>query len=73
MILISGYDMQQMKRITLMLPIDLLERSRAVTGKDIRSTIREGLEGVVASRAHQALRRLRGKVKLSIIRKSPRD
>jgi hypothetical protein len=63
MILISGYDMQQMKRVTLMLPIDLLERSRAVTGKDIRSTIREGLEAIVASRAHQALRRLRGKVK----------
>ena len=49
-----------------MLPSDLLKRATAPTGKGITRTIRDGLEAMAASHAYEGLRRLRGKVKLSI-------
>jgi hypothetical protein len=49
-----------------MLPADLLERATTATGKGITPTIREGLEAMAASHAYEGLRRLRGKLKLSI-------
>jgi hypothetical protein len=58
--------MNELKKVTIMLPADLLERATMATGKGITPTIREGLEAMAASHAYEGLRRLRGKVKLSI-------
>ena len=66
MILVSEYGMNDLKKVTVMLPADLLERATMATGKGITPTIREGLEAMAASHAYEGLRRLRGKVKLSI-------
>jgi hypothetical protein len=59
-------NMDHLKKVTVMLPVDLLERSTSATGKGITSTIREGLEAIAASKAYEGFRGLRGKVKLSI-------
>jgi hypothetical protein len=57
---------QRMQKITVMLPQDLVEQATKVSGKGLTPTIREGLEKVLAAEAYQQIRRLRGKVKLSI-------
>jgi hypothetical protein len=64
--LVSGYGMKATKKITVVLPEDLLTRATTATGKGITPTIRAGLEAMAASGAYEGLRRLRGKVKLSI-------
>ena len=58
--------MSESKKVTVVLPADLLERATMATGKGITPTIREGLEAMAASHAYEGLRRLRGKVKLSV-------
>ena len=58
--------MQELKKVTLMLPVDLLARATSATGKGITPTVREGLEAMAASGAYEGLRRLRGKIKLTI-------
>ncbi len=58
--------MQELKKVTLMLPADLLARATLATGKGITPTVREGLEAIAAAGACEGLRRLRGKVKLTI-------
>jgi hypothetical protein len=55
--------MDEMKKVTVILPADLLERATMATGKGIEPTIREGLEALVSSHAWEGLR---GKVKLSM-------
>jgi hypothetical protein len=58
--------MDDLRKITIMISADLLKRATAATGKGITPTIREGLEAMAASQSYEALRRLRGKLKLSI-------
>ena len=58
--------MRELKKVTLTLPVDLLARATSATGKGITPTVREGLEAMAASGAYEGLRRLRGKVKLTI-------
>jgi len=58
--------MKELKKVTVVLPADLLDRATQATGKGITPTIREGLEAMAASHMFEGLRRLRGKVKLSI-------
>lgn len=53
-------------KVTVELPVALLERARASTGEGITATIRRGLEMVAATRAQERLLALRGKVKFSI-------
>ena len=53
-------------KVTVELPLALLERARASTGEGITGTIRKGLEMVAASRAQEQLRKLRGRVRFSI-------
>ena len=53
-------------KVTVELPVDLLERARASTGEGITATIRRGLEMVAATRAQERLLALGGKVKFSI-------
>ncbi len=57
---------QEMQKVTVMLPRDLVERAKRVTGLGITHAIRQGLEGVAATEAFEALRRLRGKERFSI-------
>ena len=60
-------------KVTVELPLALLERARASTGEGITGTIRKGLEMVAASRAQEQLRKLRGRVTFSIDLKALRE
>ncbi len=55
-----------MRKITLQLPAELVERAQACTGKGITETIRLGLERLAVAEAYEGLRKLRGKVHLDI-------
>ena len=56
----------KVKKLTIEVPEDLLERATAASGQGITPTIRRGLELVAASGAYARLRGLKGKVKFSI-------
>jgi hypothetical protein len=56
----------ELKKITIEVPADLLERATAASGQGITPTIRRGLELVASSAAYARLRRMKGKVKLTI-------
>ena len=51
------------RKITVVLPSELLEKAQAASGTGITQTIRAGLQLVAASRTYARLRRLRGKVR----------
>lgn len=53
-------------KVTVELPVELLERARKATGEGITGTIRRGLELAAAMRAQDELKALRGKVKFSL-------
>ena len=55
-----------MRKVTVLLPKDPVERALAATGLGLTATIRRGLELVAAAEAYQRLRESRGKVKFSI-------
>jgi hypothetical protein len=57
---------QQMRKVTVMLPKELVERATKATGVGLTPTIRKGLEAVAASDAYERILRRRGKVHLSI-------
>ena len=54
------------RKITIEVPEDLLERAVSASGEGVTATVRRGLELVAAGRAYDALRKLRGKVRLGI-------
>ena len=54
------------KKVTVVLPADLLSRAQKATGTGITPTIRRGLELVAAGRACAELRALRGKLQLTL-------
>ena len=56
----------KVKKLTIEVPEDLLERATAASGQGITPTIRRGLELVAASGVYARLRGLKGKVKFSI-------
>ena len=56
----------KLKKLTLEVPHDLLERATAATRQGITPTVRKGLELVAASGAYDQLRSLKGKVKFSV-------
>jgi hypothetical protein len=58
--------MEQPKKITILIPENLLRKAQKATGLGITPTVRQGLELVAASESYDKLRRLRGKVKFSI-------
>jgi len=58
--------MEITQKITAHVPSELLRRAQAATGKGVTETVRQGLELVAASNAAASLRKLRGKVRLSI-------
>ena len=58
--------MRNARKVTVEVPIELLRKAQKSSGEGVTATLRKGLELVAASRAQEGLRRLRGRVKLSI-------
>jgi len=58
--------MAMKRKITVEVPEDLLERAVDASGEGITATVRRGLELVAPGRAYEALRKLRGRVRLGI-------
>jgi hypothetical protein len=58
--------MRGQKKVTVVLPDELLGRAQQATGEGITPTIRRGLELVAAGKAFARLRKLRGKVRFSV-------
>ena len=50
------------RKITVQVPLGLLEKAQQASGSGITQTVRTGLQLVAASRTYARLRRLRGKV-----------
>ncbi len=57
--------MGRLKKITVQIPEDLLERAQE-DGETITDTVRNALQERARHRAYEALRALRGKVKWSV-------
>ena len=53
------------RKITVEVPVELLEKAQQATGAGVTQTIRTGLQLIAASRAYAQLRQLRGKVRFS--------
>lgn len=58
--------MNQMRKITVEVPTDLLDRVQTYTGEGVTETIRTALKRMDALRAQQELRKLRGTFKFTI-------
>jgi len=57
---------RQIKKLTVEVPADLLERATMASGEGVTPTVRRGLELVAAGGAYGRLRHLRGKVKFTV-------
>ena len=53
------------RKITVEVPLDLLEKAQRASGAGVTQTVRTGLELVAASGTYARLRRLRGKVRFT--------
>jgi len=58
-------SMAASQKITVEVPLDLLEQAQRVTGEGITGTVRKGLELVARANAYDNLRQARGTIKLS--------
>lgn len=58
--------METNRKITVHVPNELLDRALGATGCGVTATIRQGLELLAASTAYDEVRKLRGKVRMSI-------
>ena len=54
--------METVRKITVEVPLELLEKAQRASGAGITQTVRTGLQLVAASRTYARLRQLRGKV-----------
>ena len=59
------FSMGTLRKITVELPAELLEKAQEASGTGITQTIRTGLQLVAASRTYARLRQLRGKIRFS--------
>jgi hypothetical protein len=57
--------METARKITVEMPLDLLEKAQRASGTGVTQTVRAGLQLVAASRTYARLRRLRGKVRFT--------
>src|SRR5712675_597306 len=57
--------METVRKITVEVPLELLEKAQRASGTGITQTVRTGLQLVAASRPYARLRELRGKVRFS--------
>jgi len=58
--------MKPARKITVEVPTELLRRAQRSTGEGVTATVRRGLALAAASRAYEELRKLRGRVRLSV-------
>jgi hypothetical protein len=56
---------ETVRKITIEVPADLLDKAQQATGAGITQTVRTGLQLLAASQAYAQLRQLRGKVRFS--------
>jgi hypothetical protein len=57
--------MEPGRKITVEVPLDLLDKAQKASGTGITQTVRTGLQLVAASQTYARLRQLRGKVRFS--------
>lgn len=57
---------EQTQKITAHIPVNLLHEAQAVTGKGITETLKIALSQLARANAYEDLRKMRGKVKISI-------
>jgi hypothetical protein len=57
--------METIRKITVEIPEELLDKARKASGTGITQTVRTGLQLVAASHAYARLRQLRGKVRFA--------
>jgi hypothetical protein len=57
--------MAEARKITVEVPVDLLEKAQRASGDGVTGTVRTVLQLVAASQAYARLRQLRGKVRFS--------
>jgi hypothetical protein len=57
--------METKRKITIEVPVELLQKAQQATGVGITQTIRTGLQLVAASQAYDWFCQLRGKVRFS--------
>jgi len=57
--------MDTARKITVEVPVELLERAQEASGAGVTQTVRTGLQLVAASRTYARLRKFRGKVRFS--------
>ena len=57
--------METARKITVEVPVELLDKAQRASGTGITQTVRTGLQLVAASQAYARLRQLRGKVHFS--------
>ncbi|MGO9520013.1 MAG: hypothetical protein ACLPND_23500 [Candidatus Korobacteraceae bacterium] len=57
--------MEAVRKITVEVPAELLERAQHAGGTGITQTVRTGLQLVAASQTYARLRQLRGKVRFT--------
>ena len=57
--------MKTTRKITVEVPVELLQRAQRAAGTGITQTVRTGLQLVAASQTYARLRQLRGKVRFT--------
>ena len=57
--------MGALRKITIEVPADLLDKAQKATGSGVTQTVRSALQVLAASQAYERLRQLRGKVRFS--------
>ena len=57
--------METTRKITVEVPLALLEKAQRASGTGVTQTVRTGLQLVAASQTYSRLRKLRGKVRFS--------
>jgi hypothetical protein len=57
--------MEKARKITVEVPLDLLEKAQRASGEGITQTVRTGLRLLAASRTYDRLRQLRGTVRFT--------
>jgi len=58
-------SMEPARKITVLVPPQLLEKAQRASGTGITQTVRTGLQLVAASQTYARLRQLRGKVRFT--------
>ncbi len=58
--------MKELRKITVQVPEDLLEKAQAYTGEGVTQTVTAGLQRLAAIRAQQDALKLRGKISFGI-------